>query len=586
MDLTKIAADSGLSIDQVRERWLTLRVALWKSDFRRFCREAVRIRTKEGELKPLVLNSAQEMLHAAAEDMLEAEQWVRLTGLKGRRQGFSTYVAARGYWRATLWDRQRIYILSHEMASSNTLFDMTALIQEQNPFPPQVGTDNAKELEFVKRGSTYQVATAGQKAGGRGGAVTFFHGSEAAWWTNAEDHFSASVQAVDEVRGVWSTLWKEPERPLPFERGKGIIEGWVRAPSEVWLETTSAGPTGSFFRRYMEAMKGIGRYRAVFVPWTAQDEYTETGEFDPSNEADEEGELPETEYQEIHNLTDGQMLWRRSKIHELGSMGKFRQEYPIDVTEAFAAADTEDAFIKPALILKARKRKLNDPDAPLIIGVDPAGAGGDRFAIAFRRGNKVLKVIHRNKLEHDDAVAWLAAIIDEYKPNRMCIDRGSMGQNIISSLRNQNRKYFEVVKGVDFGGKSKFKLATPNRAGPWNQRAEIYGRLRDWLIEGGAIPDDDDIASDLAGPKIKYRANNDWLLESKSEMKSRGIRSPDLADAIALTFAVQEYFDTWSKPKKPKGFGVGAPEMLGHNGGPALDDFVGHGEGGSYGWMA
>lgn len=557
MDLAKIASDSGLSVDQVRERWLTLRVALWKSDFRRFCREAVRIRTKEGELKPLVLNSAQEMLHTAAEDMLEAEQWVRITGLKGRRQGFSTYVAARGYWRATLWDRQRIYILSHEMASSNTLFDMTALIQEKNPFPPQVGTDNAKELEFVKRGSSYQVATAGQKAGGRGGAVTFFHGSEAAWWTNAEDHFSASVQAVDEVRGVWGTLWKEPERPLPFERGKGTIEGWVRAPSEVWLETTSAGPTGSFFRRYMEAMKGIGRYRAVFVPWTAQAEYTETGDFWASNEADEEGELPETEYQEIHNLTDGQMLWRRSKIHELGSMGKFRQEYPIDVTEAFAAADTEDAFIKPALILKARKRKLNDPDAPLIIGVDPAGAGGDRFAIAFRRGNKVLKVIYRNKLEHDDAVAWLAAIIDEYKPNRMCIDRGSMGQNIISSLRNQNRKYWEIVKGVDFGGKSKFKLATPNRAGPWNQRAEIYGRLRDWLIEGGAIPDDDDIASDLAGPKIKYRANNDWLLESKSEMKARGIRSPDLADAIALTFAVQEYFETWSKPKKPQGFGVG-----------------------------
>ena len=213
------------------------------------------------------------------------------------------------------------------MASSNTLFDMTALMQEQHPFPPQVGTDNAKELEFIKRGSSYTVATAGQKAGGRGGAVTFFHGSEAAWWTNAEDHFSSSVQSVDEVRGVWGVLWREPAKPLPFEKGRGEIWGWVKAPSEIWLETTSAGPQGSFFKRYNEAMARIGRYRHVFVPWTAQAEYVEEGEFTPMSDPEEEGDLSELEYQEIHGLSDAQMLWRRSKTRELGSAGKFRQEY-------------------------------------------------------------------------------------------------------------------------------------------------------------------------------------------------------------------------------------------------------------------
>jgi hypothetical protein len=107
MDLQKIAADAGISIDEVRERWLSLRVAIWKSDFRRFAKEALRIRAKSGDLEPLELNEAQEILHHAAEDQLADEQWVRLAGLKGRRQGFSTYVAARGYWRATLWDRQK-----------------------------------------------------------------------------------------------------------------------------------------------------------------------------------------------------------------------------------------------------------------------------------------------------------------------------------------------------------------------------------------------------------------------------------------------------------------------------------------------
>lgn len=559
MDIQKVAADAGVSVDEVRQRWLSLRVATWKADFRKFAREAIRIRAKSGDLEPLELNEAQGILHDAAEAQLQEEKWVRLAGLKGRRQGFSTYVAARGYWRATLWDRQKIYILSHEMASSNVLFDMTALMQEKHPFPPQVGTDNAKELEFSKRGSSYQVATAGQKAGGRGGAVTFFHGSEAAWWTNAADHFAASVQGVDEVRGVWGVLWREPANPLPFEKGIGEICGWIKAPSEIWLETTSAGPTGEFFKRYTDAMKHIGRYRAVFVPWTVQSEYREDGDFTPNGEAEEEGDLSEIEYQELYKLTDAQMLWRRAKVHELGSMGKFRQEYPIDVTEAFAAANT-DAFIPPAMVLRARKRQMEDPDAPLIIGVDPAGSGGDRFAVAFRRGDKIPSVIYRQKLEHDEAVAWLSSIIDEYQPNRMCVDRGSMGQNIVSALRNLNKRYADIVKGIDFGGTSRMKQATPKRAGPWNRRAEMYGDLKEWLTQGGSIPDDDDLASDMSGPKQKWRANNDWLLESKTEMKARGLRSSDLSDACALTFATREWFESWKGPEKPKGWAPGVDE--------------------------
>lgn len=580
MDIAAIAADFGISSDEVRGRYLALRVAMWKRDLRLFCKDIVRIRTKTGDLEPLILNEAQGILHDAAEKMLDETGWIRLLGLKGRRQGFSTYVAARGYWRATLWSRQNIYILSHEQKSSDTLFGMVDLIQQKNPFPPAVGTDNAKQLEFVKRGSSYSVATAGQKAGGRGGAVSFFHGSEAAWWTNAADHFASSVQGVDEVRGVRGILWREPSNPLPFERAQGTIEGWVKPPSEIWLETTSAGPTGEFYNRYMDGMKEKGRYRPVFVPWTVQQEYKEAGSFTPEAEAEEEGELPEGEYQELYGLSAAQMLWRRSKIQELGSLGKFRQEYPIDVTEAFAAADTDGIFIKAAIVLRARKRKLDMPDAPLIIGVDPAGSGGDRFAVVWRRGDLVYKVETRNKLEHDEAVAWLAKIIDRDKPERMCIDRGSFGANIISSLRNQKKHYWDIVKGIDFGGKSKAKLANPGRAGPWNMRAEIWGRMRDWLKEGGAIPDNDDLASDISGPKEKFRPNNDWLLESKVDMKSRGVRSPDIADALALTFAVREFFDNWGKPKQSRGFEAGIP-VENYS---SLDDFDDMG-GSSHGWM-
>jgi hypothetical protein len=368
------------------------------------------------------------------------------------------------------------------------------------------------------------------------------------------------VQSVDEVKGQWGVLWRRPAEPLPFEKPE-FVEGWIQAPSEIWLETTSAGPTGEYYRRYIDAMKGIGRYKHVFVPWTLTPEYTEEGDFEPFAEPEEEGAPSEIEYQGLYGLSDEQMLWRRGKIQELGSVGRFRQEYPTTIDEAFSDADTEAAFIKGIHILRARKRKMEAPDAPLIVGIDPAGAGGDRFAIAWRRGDRCMKIEHRNRLEHDEAVAWICRVIDEDTPSKVCIDRGSMGGNILSSIRAMGPKYATVMKGVDFGGKSQAKMANPGRSGPFNRRAEIYGRLRDWLPEA-AIPDDDDLASDLAGPRTKYRANNDWMLESKTDMKARGVRSPDLADALALTFATQEFFESWSKPDRTKGFAAGTDEVI------------------------
>ena len=555
MDIQAIAKEHGVSANEVRSRFLVLRVALWKSDFRRFAREIIRIRTKETGLDPLILNPAQLALHKAAEKQLRDEKWVRIIGLKGRQQGFSTYVAARGYWRATLWDRQHIYILSHEMDSTNKLFKMVELMQANNDFPPQVGTDNAKELEFKARGSSYSVATAGQKASGRGGNTSFFHGSEVSRWTNAPDHFAASVETVPNVKGEWGVLWTKPAKPLPFEeKFPDQIEGWVKAPSEIWLETTSAGPTGQFYEMYMKAVNKTGAYRNVFVPWTLTTEYSAEGDFDARTEPDDDGMMSESEYQETYGLTDGQMLWRRGKIESLGP-ALFQQEYPIDFMEAFSAADT-DSFIKSASILRAMKRKMATPDAPLIVGVDPAGAGGDRFAVAWRRGDKCLKIEHRSRLEHDESVAWIVQVIQDDKPARVCIDSGSMGRNIISSIRALDPNFALIVRSVDFGGKSQAKLAMPNKSGPWNRRAEIYGRLREWLADAD-IPDRDDLMADLSGPKTKWRANNDWLLESKIEMKARGVKSPDLADALALTFAVQEYIPEWANEKIKTGFTSG-----------------------------
>ena len=74
-----------------------------------------------------------------------------------------------------------------------------------------------------------------------------------------------------------------------------------------------------------------------------------------------------------------------------------------------------------------------------------------------------------------------------------------------------------------------------------NKRAEMWGDMKDWLRDGGGIPNDPVLAQELGGPEYEIVATGQnagkTLLESKMDMKRRGIASPNRADALALTFA-------------------------------------------------
>jgi hypothetical protein len=72
-----------------------------------------------------------------------------------------------------------------------------------------------------------------------------------------------------------------------------------------------------------------------------------------------------------------------------------------------------------------------------------------------------------------------------------------------------------------------------------NKRAEMWGNMRDWLA-GGSIPDDPEIRADLTGPQYSFvvaDGRDAIALERKQDMKLRALASPDLADALACTFA-------------------------------------------------
>lgn len=186
-------------------------------------------------------------------------------------------------------------------------------------------------------------------------------------------------------------------------------------------------------------------------------------------------------------------------------------------------------FISLEDVDKAYGKKIDEKSynfAPKIITLDPAWEGDDELVIAMRQGLhfKILRVIQKN--DNDITIAnILARICDEQKPDAVFID-GGYGTGIISAGKTLGYNW----QIVWFSEKS-------NDEGCLNKRAEMWKSIRDWLKEGGCLPEDPNLREELIGPETIPRMDGKIQLESKKDMKARGVRSPNRADALALSFA-------------------------------------------------
>ena len=99
--------------------------------------------------------------------------------------------------------------------------------------------------------------------------------------------------------------------------------------------------------------------------------------------------------------------------------------------------------------------------------------------------------------------------------------------------------------GVNFGGKAD-RGGAGLRAG--NKRSEMWLAAREWL-QRGTLPRDELLAAELTAPMYAYNAANALMLEPKADMKRRGVPSPDVADAFALTFAYP--VQRWDEEDEP-----------------------------------
>jgi Terminase RNaseH-like domain len=269
------------------------------------------------------------------------------------------------------------------------------------------------------------------------------------------------------------------------------------------------------------------------LPWSIDPEYRRKPE--PDFKMDGE----EIKLAELHGLDVVQIAWRRAKIAQLGSPHFFAQEYPITASEAFISS-TFDSFITPELVIKARRETVQ-PYGQLIVGVDPAGVGADRTAIAWRRGRSITKVETRRGLDTMEVTGLVAKIIREDKPAKVNIDVGGLGTGVYDRLAEQGHSR-GVINPVNFAGKpiepAPLDESGVPSGGPANRRAEMWSNLKKALEDGSfKLPDSDELQADLVSCGYKYRSDGKLLLESKDDMRRRGVPSPDLADAVALCFS-------------------------------------------------
>jgi len=211
---------------------------------------------------------------------------------------------------------------------------------------------------------------------------------------------------------------------------------------------------------------------------------------------------------------------------------EFSREYLCDF-----AASAEDQLISIAEAEESARRHLEAVDylyAPKVLGVDVARFGDDKSVIVLRHGLQVFPPQVFHGLNNMDFAGHVASAIVKERPDAVFIDAGN-GSGVIDRVRQLGH---EVVE-VNFGGK-------PMDAVYKNKRTEMWCLMAEWLRAGGAIPNLVDLKQDLASPTYSYDTANKKCLESKDAIKARIRRSPDTADALALTFA----FPVEARPKQ------------------------------------
>lgn len=229
--------------------------------------------------------------------------------VKFRQGGFSLYAVARALVDCLGRKNRRHVIIAHNSDTTTALLaHVHYMVRHLKGPAPHLRHNSRNIIAFEKTESQITIGTAGSGDFGVGHTITDLHCSEASRWTNPEQLLAGLFQAVPKS-------------------------------GNILIESTARGVGNWFYRTAQEARLGIG-YKLHFFNWLKVADYsldvspeTAARVMTELNEAIDEPLLVEK-----YGLTAGQLLWRRSKIAEMGNNVKlFKENYPLSFDEAFQA---------------------------------------------------------------------------------------------------------------------------------------------------------------------------------------------------------------------------------------------------------
>jgi hypothetical protein len=186
-------------------------------------------------------------------------------------------------------------------------------------------------------------------------------------------------------------------------------------------------------------------------------------------------------------------------------------------------------FIGLDIVGAAMRRKAESyQQFAKVMGVDVARHGSDQSVSTRRQGNHIWPQRRYRITDLMKLADVIAGEIHEFQPDAVFVDATGMGWGVIDRLRQLN---FTNIIPVQVG-----ETATDDKRYVL-VRDELWGYAKDWLAGGGCLPNDPELESEYTGPQYGYDKHMRIQIESKKDMKARGLSSPDGADSINLTFA-------------------------------------------------
>lgn len=220
----------------------------------------------------------------------------------------------------------------------------------------------------------------------------------------------------------------------------------------------------------------------------------------------------------------------------LAKYGLDSDEARVRVLGQFPSNSEEGFFPLDAIEAAMRREDAYDAGAALIMGVDGSRSpSGDRFRITYRQGRDARSIpsLSLPGMNTLDAVRVVSKEADKVRPDAIVIEGTGPTTGLIDLLKDRGYPVFEVYPGAPSSRPQEFQ----------NNRAEWMFEMREWLWEKGVLPSDADgknLRTEMLGIRYGYQKQTlKMFIESKQDMKARGLPSPDETDSLMLTFAVR-----------------------------------------------